>query len=126
MFSFLLVIIYVAFISLGLPDSLVGSAWPVMQSELGVPFSYAGIITMIIACGTIVSSLLSDRLTRKFGAGLVTAFSVFLTAMALFGFLASAINISIFPLYLSIFAILMLVMSERLNKIVAKKYASSR
>lgn len=86
MFSFLLVIIYVAFISLGLPDSLVGSAWPVMHSELGVPVSYAGIITMIIACGTIVSSLLSDRLTRKFGAGLVTAFSVFLTALALFGF----------------------------------------
>lgn len=89
MFSFLLVIIYVAFISLGLPDSLVGSAWPVMHSELGVPVSYAGIITMIIACGTIVSSLLSDRLTRKLGAGLVTAFSVFLTALALFGFSVS-------------------------------------
>ncbi|WP_394924543.1 MFS transporter [uncultured Robinsoniella sp.] len=89
MFSFLLVIIYVAFISLGLPDSLVGSAWPVMHAELGVPVSYAGIITMIIAFGTIISSLLSDRLTRKFGAGLVTAFSVFLTALALFGFSVS-------------------------------------
>lgn len=86
MYSLLLVIIYIAFISLGLPDSLIGSAWPVMQTELGVPVSYAGIITMIIACGTIISSLLSDRLTRKLGAGLVTTISVLLTAAALFGF----------------------------------------
>lgn len=67
-------------------DSLLGSAWPVMYRELGVPISLAGIITMIIAGGTIVSSLLSDKLTRKWGAGLVTAASVFLTAVALFGF----------------------------------------
>lgn len=86
MYSLLLVIIYIAFISLGLPDSLIGSAWPVMQTELGVPVSYAGVITMIIACGTIVSSLLSDRLTRKLGAGLVTTISVLLTAAALLGF----------------------------------------
>lgn len=86
MYSLLLVIIYIAFISLGLPDSLIGSAWPVMHAELGVPVSFAGIVTMIIAGGTIVSSLLSDRLTRKFGAGLVTAVSVLLTAAALFGF----------------------------------------
>lgn len=86
MVSFLLVMIYIAFISLGLPDSLVGSAWPVMHGELGVPVSFAGIITMIIAGGTIVSSLFSDRLTRRLGAGLVTALSVLLTALALFGF----------------------------------------
>lgn len=86
MFALLLAIIYIAFISLGLPDSLLGSAWPVMYGELGVPISYAGIVTMIIAGGTIVSSLLSDRLTRKFGAGLVTAVSVLMTAAALFGF----------------------------------------
>lgn len=86
MYSLLLAIIYLAFISLGLPDSLLGSAWPVMQGELGVPLSFAGILSMIIAGGTIVSSLLSDRLTRKFGAGLVTAVSVLLTAAALFGF----------------------------------------
>lgn len=86
MYSLLLVIIYIAFISLGLPDSLIGSAWPVMQTELGVPVSYAGAITMIIAFGTISSSLLSDRLTRKLGAGLVTTISVLLTAAALFGF----------------------------------------
>lgn len=86
MYSLLLAIIYAAFISLGLPDSLIGSAWPVMRGELGVPLSFAGLVTMIISAGTIVSSLLSDRLTRKFGAGLVTAVSVFLTAAALFGF----------------------------------------
>lgn len=89
MYSFLLVIIYMAFISLGLPDSLVGSAWPVMHTELNVPVSYAGMITMVIATGTVVSSLLSDRLTKRFGAGLVTAVSVFMTAVALFGFSVS-------------------------------------
>ena len=89
MYACLIAIIYIAFISLGLPDSLVGSAWPVMHQELGVPVSYAGIITMIIAGGTIVSSLFSDRLSRRFGAGLVTAVSVFLTAAALFGFSVS-------------------------------------
>lgn len=86
MYSLLLAVIYMAFISLGLPDSLLGSAWPVMHVQLGVPTSYAGIVSMIIAGGTILSSLMSDRLTRKFGAGLVTACSVLLTAVALFGF----------------------------------------
>jgi fucose permease len=86
MVSLLLAIIYLAFISLGLPDSLLGSAWPVIYRQFDVPLSYAGIVAMIIAGGTIISSLLSDRLTRKFGAGLVTASSVFLTALALFGF----------------------------------------
>ncbi len=86
MYSLLLAIIYVAFISLGLPDSLVGSAWPVMHSDLNVPVSFAGIITMIIASGTIVSSLQSDRLTKKLGPGLVTAISVGMTAAALMGF----------------------------------------
>ena len=86
MYSFLLAIIYAAFISLGLPDSLLGSAWPVMHEMLGVPVSWAGLVTMIISAGTIVSSLFSDRLTRKFGAGSVTAVSVLMTAAALFGF----------------------------------------
>ena len=86
MYSLLLVIIYVAFISLGLPDSLLGSAWPIMQVELDVPISYAGIITMMISAGTILSSLFSDRLTKKFGAGLVTAVSVATTAVAMLGF----------------------------------------
>ena len=86
MFSFILAIIYVAFISLGLPDSLLGSAWPVMRIEFGASLSSAGIISMIIAGGTVISSLLSDRLTRKLGTGLVTAISVAMTAVALFGF----------------------------------------
>ncbi|MBQ5567966.1 MAG: MFS transporter, partial [Oscillospiraceae bacterium] len=86
MASILLAVIYLAFISLGLPDSLLGSAWPVMHQELGAPLSSSGIIFMIISGGTIVSSLLSDRLTRRFGAGAVTAFSVAMTAAALFGF----------------------------------------
>ena len=86
MFSILLAIIYVAFISLGLPDSLLGSAWPVMRLQFGAPLSFAGVISMIIAGGTIVSSLLSDRMTRKLGAGLVTAVSVAMTAAALLGF----------------------------------------
>lgn len=89
MYSLLLVIIYIAFISLGLPDSLIGSAWPVMHQDLQVPVSYMGIITMLISGCTILSSLLSDRLTRRFGTGLVTAVSVFLTAAALFGFSVS-------------------------------------
>lgn len=86
MYSLLLTIIYLAFISLGLPDSLVGAGWPVMHQDLGVPQSFAGILTMIIAIGTIFSSLASERMTRRFGAGLVTAVSVGLTATALFGF----------------------------------------
>lgn len=86
MYSILLTIIYIAFISLGLPDSLVGSGWPAMHKDLDVPQSFAGILTMVIAVGTILSSLASERLTRRFGAGLVTAISVGLTASALFGF----------------------------------------
>ena len=86
MFKLLLAIIYLAFISLGLPDSLLGSAWPIMYQEFSVPVSYAGGISMIIAAGTIVSSLQCDRLTRKLGTGKVTAISVLTTAAALFGF----------------------------------------
>ena len=86
MYSLLLALIYLAFISLGLPDSLLGAGWPVMHLDLGVEVSYMGIVSMVISGGTIVSSLLSDRLTRKFGARWVTVVSVFLTAAALFGF----------------------------------------
>ena len=82
----LLAIIYVAFISLGLPDALLGAAWPSMYRDFSVPVSYSGIIFMIIAGGTIVSSLQSDRLTKRLGAGSVTAISVLTTALALFGF----------------------------------------
>lgn len=89
MVHLLLAIIYLAFISLGLPDALLGAAWPSMYPQFDVPVSYAGIISMIIALGTIVSSLQSDRLTKKLGTGKVTALSVLMTAMALFGFATS-------------------------------------
>lgn len=86
MTQLLLAIIYLAFISLGLPDSLLGSAWPTMYIQFDVPISYAGIISMIIAGGTIISSLQSDRLTKWLGTGKVTAISVATTAVALLGF----------------------------------------
>ncbi|WP_101503630.1 MFS transporter [Brachyspira pilosicoli] len=86
MVNLLLSIIYLSFISLGLPDALLGSAWPSMYKEFNVAISYAGIISMIISAGTIISSLQSDRLTKKFGAGKITVFSVAMTAAALFGF----------------------------------------
>lgn len=84
--SLLLVLIYICFISLGLPDSLLGSAWPALHNEICVPVSYAGIISATITAGTILSSLFSDKLLHKFGAGLVTAVSVTMTAICLFGF----------------------------------------
>lgn len=86
MIHLLLAVIYISFISLGLPDALLGSAWPTIYSEFQVPVSYAGIISMIIAIGTVISSLMSDRLTYRFGTGKVTAVSVAMTAVALLGF----------------------------------------
>ena len=86
MLQLLLPVIYLAFISLGLPDAVLGAAWPSMHQEFGVPISYAGAVSMIISAGTIVSSLQSDRLTRRWGTGKVTAFSVAITAVSLFGF----------------------------------------
>ena len=86
MVSLLLTVIYLAFISLGLPDSLLGSAWPVIHLQFGVDSALAGLVSFIITLGTVISALLSDRLTRKLGAGLVTALSVALTAAALLGF----------------------------------------
>lgn len=89
MTSLLLAVIYLSFISLGLPDALLGAAWPSMYGALGVPVSYAGIVSVIIALGTVVSSLMSDRLTYRLGTGRVTALSVAITAVALLGFSVS-------------------------------------
>ncbi|MDE7157976.1 MAG: MFS transporter [Clostridiales bacterium] len=86
MYGLLLAILYLIFISLGLPDSLLGSGWPSMHPELNIPVSYMGLVSMTISCGTVVSSLLSDRLTRKLGTRVVTVVSIFLTVAALFGF----------------------------------------
>lgn len=82
----LLPIIYLAFISLGLPDSAIGSAWPTMAPSLGAGISWVGVVTMIISAGTIVSSLMSVRVVERFGTGRVTVASVALTAAALIGF----------------------------------------
>lgn len=89
MYSLLLALIYIAFISLGLPDSLLGAGWPVMHDAFNMPISHMGIVTMVISGGTIVSSLMSDKLTRRLGPRIVTVISVFLTAAALLGFSVS-------------------------------------
>lgn len=123
MVQLLLAVVYLAFISLGLPDSLLGAAWPSMQAQLGVPVSSAGVISTIIALGTVVSSLQSDRLTRRLGAGLVTALSVLLTALALLGFSQSnsflALCILAFPYGLGAGSV-----DAALNNYVALHYAS--
>ena len=89
MMTMLLVLIYISFISLGLPDSLLGSAWPSMYPGLNVPVSYAGVVSMLIAGGTIISSLFSAKIIRKLGTGKVTAISVLMTALSLLGFSVS-------------------------------------
>lgn len=86
MASILIAIIYLAFVSMGLPDALLGSVWPSIYGQMNVPISFAGIVTVLITSGTVVSSLMSDRLLRKFGTGVVTAGCTLLTAVALFGF----------------------------------------
>ena len=119
----LLIIIYLAFISLGLPDSLLGSAWPVLHKQIQVPLSYSGIIFMIISIGTVISSLNSDKLIRKFGTAKLTAFSTLTTAIALFGFSISrsliALCLFAIPYGLGAGAI-----DAALNNYVAVHYAS--
>ena len=83
---FILILIYIAFISLGLPDSVLGSAWTAIRTELGAQVSLAGVISLIVSAGTVVSSLLSTRMIARFGTAKVTAVSVAMTAAALFGF----------------------------------------
>lgn len=90
MTTLLLIIIYGAFISLGLPDALLGVSWPIMQNNFLVPSAFAGFIAMRISVGTIISSLFSGRILKRFGTGKVTAFSVILTALALWGFSISS------------------------------------
>ena len=84
--SLLLAVIYQAFVSLGLPDSLLGSAWPVMQTTMGVPSSYAGYVSMAIAFMTIISSLISPKLIQRFATKWIVIFSIALTVVGLFGF----------------------------------------
>lgn len=89
MVTLLLAFIYMAFISLGLPDSLLGAAWPILHAELSVPISYMGMVTMTVSLSTICASVLSERLTKTFGTWKVTTVSIFLTAVGLIGFSAS-------------------------------------
>ena len=82
----LLMMIYLSFISLGLPDSMLGSAWPAMNVSLNAPLWGAGLVQMLISFCTIISSLNSAKLIRRFGTGKLTAISVATTALALLGF----------------------------------------
>lgn len=86
MATLLVIIIFITYVGLGIPDSLFGSAWPAIYTELNLPISYSNFITGIMYTGTIVSSLMSARLTKKFGTPLVVAFSTALTAVAILGF----------------------------------------
>ncbi len=123
MLSLLLPIIYLSFISLGLPDSLLGSAWPVVRAELDAPLSMAGVITMVICAGTIVSSLMSDRLTRRLGAGLVTAVSVAMTCFALFGF-STADSVAVMCLWAVPYGLGAGAVDAALNNYVALHYSA--
>ncbi|MDD6036187.1 MAG: MFS transporter [Lachnospiraceae bacterium] len=123
MFSLLLAIIYMAFVSLGLPDSLIGSAWPVMHGELSVPLSSVGLLTMLISGCTIVSSLFADRVIHKLGTGLVTAISVALSALSLFGFSVSG-SFPVLFLWAIPFGICAGAVDAALNNYVAIHYSS--
>ena len=89
MIHLLLVVIYLAFIGLGLPDALLGAAWPTMYPQFDIPVSYMGFVSITISIMTVISSLQCDRLIRKFGAGKLTAFSTAMTAAAMVGFTMS-------------------------------------
>jgi len=90
MYTLLLILIYITFISLGIPDSLFGAAWPAIHLEIGVPAAYGGMVTILMSGGTIIASLLSGRLTHRFGACIVTASGVVLSSLALFCFSISS------------------------------------
>lgn len=98
MATILLIIIYIAFIGLGIPDSLFGAAWPAIYPEFNIPFSFASFVTVIISCGTIVSSMLSAKVISMFGTNKVSAFSTAMTAAALLGFSCSK-NLAFFCLF---------------------------
>ena len=90
MYSLLLAVIYLIFISLGLPDSLLGSGWPTMHAAFGVPSSYAGYVSMTISFMTIISALLSPRMIKRFHTKWIVIVSIFLTVMGLAGFSISS------------------------------------
>ncbi len=123
MTTLLLIIIYVAFISLGLPDSMLGAAWPVMQGELGLPLAGAGLVSMIVSGSTIISSLFSGILIRRLGTGKLTLISVLMTALALLGYSFSQnylwLCLIAFPLGLGAGSV-----DAALNDFVARNFAA--
>ena len=82
----LLIIIYIGFISLGIPDSLIGAAWPAIYKEFQVPTEYLSYVTLIISLCTVLSSFLSGKILHRFGNAKVSAVSTLATAVALLGF----------------------------------------
>lgn len=123
MIHFLLLLIYLAFISLGLPDALLGAAWPIMSGEFQVPVSYMGIVSLLISGFTVVSSLLTDRVVSRFGTGKVTAMSVALTAVGLLGFAFSR-NFWLLCLWAVPYGLGAGCVDAGLNNYVANHYAS--
>ncbi len=125
MLTALLVVIFISFIGVGLPDSLLGTAWPAIYREFDLPISVAGYITASVCVGTITSSLLSSKLINKFGTGLVTAVSTLFTAVALLGFSFTTNPIFFFllaiPLGLGAGAV-----DTALNSFVATHYSASQ
>ncbi len=122
--TFLLLIIYIAFIGLGIPDSLFGTAWPAVYSEFGIPISFAGFVTVIISCGTVVSSMLSATIINRFGTGKVSAFSTALTAAALVGFSFSG-NLWFFCLFAIPLGLGAGAIDTALNNYVAVNYSAT-
>lgn len=86
MATLLLIVIFIDFIGLGIPDSLFGAAWPAINSDFGLPISAANVVTVTMTVCSIVSSLMSSKLTEKFSTSKITAVSTALTAVGLFGF----------------------------------------
>ncbi len=123
MYTLLLCLVYLAFVSLGLPDSLLGSGWPVMHLELGVPVSFMGILSTLVSLCTILSSLFSNRLTRRFGTAGVTVASVFLTAVALLGYSVSP-NFTMLLLFAIPYGLGAGAIDTALNNFVAQHYSS--
>ena len=123
MYTLLLCLVYLAFVSLGLPDSLLGSGWPVMHLELGVPVSFMGILSTVVSLCTILSSLFSNRLTRRFGTAGVTVASVFLTAVALLGYSVSP-DFTMLLLFAIPYGLGAGAIDAALNNFVAQHYSS--
>ncbi len=125
MATVLIIVIYIAYISLGIPDSLLGAAWPAIYGEMGLPVSYANFITVIHATGTIVSSLLSATVIKRFGTAKVTFMSTVLTCVALISFSLSDnmlwLCLSAIPLGLGAGSI-----DTALNNYVAVNYSASQ